>query len=212
MLKIFFVSVVLIILSSVASGSRECSCDSDAAEHSAEAEEAIKYKVGSIASVLVAGAAGVSLPLVGKKIPSLRPENDIFFMIKAFAAGVILGTGFIHILPDAFQDLTSPCIGHHPWANFPFAGFIAMASSIGTLMVDTFATSFYERRHFSKTKQLVLVTRQETDEEHAGHVHVHTHATHGHAHGSRSAAPSAELTLPQLIRYRIISQVRKSYT
>lgn len=204
--KIFFVFAVLImILPSAVHGGREsCTCDSDAAaaaEHGAK--EAIKYKVGSIASVLVAGAAGVSLPLLGKKIPSLRPENDIFFMIKAFAAGVILGTGFIHILPDAFEDLTSPCIGRSPWGDFPFAGFIAMGSSIGTLMVDTFATSFYQRRHFSKTKQ--VIADQERGEEHAGHVHVHTHATHGHAHGS--AAPTGELSLIELVRYRIISQV-----
>lgn len=209
MLKSLFVFAALIGLPSLAHGGREsCSCDSTAVDHTHNAKEAIKYKVGSIASVLVAGAAGVSLPLVGKKIPSLRPENDMFFMIKAFAAGVILGTGFIHILPDAFRDLTSPCIGQNPWGDFPFAGFIAMASSIATLMVDTFATSFYQRRHFSKTKN-VIVADQERGEEHAGHVHVHTHATHGHSHGSATAAsaPIGELSLSDLIRYRIISQV-----
>ncbi|XP_022969462.1 zinc transporter 1-like isoform X2 [Cucurbita maxima] len=205
--SLLFVSLCLPAL--VSGGRESCTCDSDAAtaaaaEHNA-AQEAIKYKLGSIASVLAAGAAGVSLPLVGKRIPSLRPEKDIFFMIKAFAAGVILGTGFVHILPDAFQDLTSPCIGQNPWANFPVAGFIAMASSIGTLMVDTFATTFYHRRHFSKPKQ--VLADQETAEEHAGHVHVHTHATHGHAHGSTAAAvPTEDLSLTELIRYRIISQ------
>ncbi|CAK9308505.1 unnamed protein product [Citrullus colocynthis] len=205
MSKFFFVFVALFLPALVSGGRQSCTCDSDgaAAEHNA-AKEAIKYKVGSIASVLVAGAAGVSLPLVGKKIQSLRPENDIFFMIKAFAAGVILGTGFIHILPDAFQDLTSPCIAQTPWGDFPFAGFIAMTASIATLMLDTFATSFYQRRHFSKTKQ--VTTDQERGDDHAGHVHVHTHATHGHAHGS-AAAPTGDLSLADLIRYRIISQV-----
>ncbi|KAG6572484.1 Zinc transporter 1, partial [Cucurbita argyrosperma subsp. sororia] len=202
--SLLFVSLCLPAL--VSGGRESCTCDSDAAAEHNAAQEAIKYKLGSIASVLAAGAAGVSLPLVGKRIPSLRPEKDIFFMIKAFAAGVILGTGFVHILPDAFQDLTSPCIGQNPWAHFPVAGFIAMASSIGTLMVDTFATTFYHRRHFSKPKQ--VLADQETAEEHAGHVHVHTHATHGHAHGSTAAAvPAEDLSLTELIRYRIISQV-----
>ncbi|XP_023554712.1 zinc transporter 1-like isoform X1 [Cucurbita pepo subsp. pepo] len=202
--SLLFVSLCLPAL--VSGGRESCTCHSDAAAEHNAAQEAIKYKLGSIASVLAAGAAGVSLPLVGKRIPSLRPEKDIFFMIKAFAAGVILGTGFVHILPDAFQDLTSPCIGQNPWAHFPVAGFIAMASSIGTLMVDTFATTFYHRRHFSKPKQ--VLADQETAEEHAGHVHVHTHATHGHAHGSTAAAvPAEDLSLTELIRYRIISQV-----
>ncbi|KAL0306087.1 UNVERIFIED_CONTAM: Zinc transporter 1 [Sesamum radiatum] len=53
-------------------------------------------------------------------------------MIKAFAAGVILATGFIHILPDAFRTLTSPCLGENPWGKFPFAGFVAMMAAIGT--------------------------------------------------------------------------------
>ncbi|CAB4276953.1 unnamed protein product [Prunus armeniaca] len=83
----------------------DCTCEYEDTKHNKEA--ALKYKLGSIASILVAGAVGVSLPLLGKKIPILRPKNDIFFMIKAFAAGVILATGFIHILPDAFDNLTS---------------------------------------------------------------------------------------------------------
>ena len=93
---------------------------------------ALKYKLGSIASILVASAVGVSIPLLGKKIKCLRPENDFFFVIKAFAAGVILATGFIHVLPDAFADLTSPCLNQNPWGIFPFTGFFAMLSSIGT--------------------------------------------------------------------------------
>ncbi|KAA0062804.1 hypothetical protein IC582_001742 [Cucumis melo] len=204
MSKFFFLFLALFLPALVSGGGVSCSCDESDGGAAVSAKEAMKYKVGSIGSVLVAGAAGVSLPLVGKKIRCLRPENDIFFMIKAFAAGVILSTGFIHILPDAFQDLTSPCLGQNPWGDFPFAGFIAMAASIATLMVDTFATSFYQRRHFSKTKQ--VIADQETGNDHAGHVHVHTHATHGHAHGS-APTPTGELSLADLIRYRIISQV-----
>ncbi|XP_010544345.1 PREDICTED: zinc transporter 1 [Tarenaya hassleriana] len=152
----------------------------------------LKLKLGSIGLLMVTGAIGVSLPLIGKKIPALRPEKDVFFMVKAFAAGVILCTGFVHILPDAFQSLED--------SPFPFAGFVAMLSAIGTLMIDTFATGYYERRHFSKQVNT-------EDEEHAGHVHVHTHATHGHSHGSASSPPDGELPATVLLRRRIVSQV-----
>ena len=91
----------------------DCTCDYEAIAY--KNGEALKLKIGAIASILFAGAVGVSLPLLGKKIQILRPENDIFVMIKAFAAGVILATGFIHILPDAFDDLTSPCLEENPW-------------------------------------------------------------------------------------------------
>ena len=145
----------------------------------------------------------MSLPIIGKKIPTLNPENNIFFIIKAFAAGVILATGFIHILPDAFESLTSPCLGQKPWGNYPFTGFVAMLSAIGTLMIDTFATSYYKRSHFIKARP--LSGDEEEQGEHEGHVHVHTHKTHGHAHGS--AFVVEDLGSEVLLRHRVISQV-----
>ncbi|XP_059441352.1 zinc transporter 1-like [Corylus avellana] len=200
--NIFNLLFLLILLSStpyVVSG--ECTCEAETTEKNKG--EALKYKIASIATILFTGAVGVSIPLLGKRIPTLRPEHDIFFMIKAFAAGVILATGFIHILPDAFERLTSPCLNKNPWGKFPFTGFIAMVSAIGTLMVDSFATGFYTRLHFKNSKQ--LSPDEEEGNKHAGHLHVHTHATHGHAHGS--AAHPEELNMAELIRFRVISQV-----
>ncbi|KAL2501728.1 Zinc transporter 1 [Forsythia ovata] len=101
---------------------------------------------------------------LGRKIEALRPENDIFFMIKAFAAVVILATGFIQILSEAFDTLTSPYLSQNSWGKFPFAGFVAMVASIGTLMVDTIATSFYKKMHFNKIKQ-VNVDEEASDED-----------------------------------------------
>nr|GMD42071.1 zinc transporter 5-like [Ipomoea batatas] len=121
--------------------------------------DSLKYRLVAIASILVAGAAGVSIPLLARKYERLGPENDIFFMIKAFAAGVILSTGFVHILPDAFQTLTSPLLKDtNPWAKFPFSGLIALTASIATLMVDTLAMSFFRKKmHFDKTTKLPQV-------------------------------------------------------
>jgi len=202
--NLFFVPFVL-LLPTLALG--DCTCDTDEAKRS-DSSEMLHYKLGSIASVLVAGALGVSLPLLSRRIPTLNPKNDIFFMVKAFAAGVILATGFVHILPDAYESLTSPCLKDNPWGKFPFTGFVAMMSSIGTLMVDSFATGFYHRQHFNPSKQ--VPADEEIGDEHAGHIHVHTHATHGHAHGSAVSSEDAETS--ELIRQRIISQVRSIST
>ncbi|XP_019053686.1 PREDICTED: zinc transporter 5-like isoform X1 [Nelumbo nucifera] len=195
-LKISTLLLLLFLVLLPSSVSGECTCD--AKENNRGTGETIKYKVAGIASILISGAIGVCIPVLGKAIPALHPENDIFFIIKAFAAGVILATGFIHILPNAFEKLTSPCLKGKAWQNFPFTGFIAMMSGIGTLMVDTLVTGYYKRSNFSKAQPL------NGDVERAGepvdHVHVHTHATHGHAHGSNS-------TSSDLLRHRIISQV-----
>jgi len=194
----------------------DCTCDIQSQQQHKSRSESLKYKLIAIVSILVAGTIGVGLPQFGRKFEALRPESDIFFMVKAFAAGVILATGYIHILPDAFNNLTSPCLKQSPLGNFPFTGFVAMMSSIGTLMVDSFATGYYKRLHFknnnsNKTQQEVINGDEEitviVGEE---HVHIHTHATHGHAHGSSTNIPSShhrEIISLDLIRHRIISQV-----
>ncbi|KAJ6380549.1 hypothetical protein OIU77_029443 [Salix suchowensis] len=188
---------LLLLLPTLALG--ECTCDAGG-EEDTNKSEALKYKAIAIASILFAGAVGVCLPVLGKSIPVLSPERSVFFIIKAFAAGVILSTAFIHVLPDAFDSLTSPCLGENPWGQFPFTGFVAMMSAIGTLMVDCLASSYFTRLHLTKAQP-----DQSGDEEKAaGEAHVHTHATHGHSHGivdSSAAAPS------QLIRQRVITQV-----
>jgi solute carrier family 39 (zinc transporter), member 1/2/3 len=57
-----------------------------------------------------------------------------------------LATGFVHILPDAFENLTSACLSEHPWRDFPFSCFVAMVTAIGTLMIDSFSTSYFLKR------------------------------------------------------------------
>ncbi|KAK1563254.1 hypothetical protein Q3G72_024866 [Acer saccharum] len=139
--------------------------------------------------------------MLGKAIPALSPEKNIFFIIKAFAAGVILATGFIHVLPDAFDNLTSPCLNENPWGKFPFTGFVAMMAAIGTLMVDALATSYYQKSNLRKSRPNNGDKENDGDAA-SGHVHVHTHATHGHAHGPVSSDQDS-----QLLRHRVISQV-----
>lgn len=165
--------------------SAECTCENQTEPSTiADKLKVLKFKLVAILSILIASSIGVCFPLIGKKIPVFHPDNNLFFLIKAFAAGVILSTGFVHILPDAYDSLTSPCLNETPWRDFPFTGLVAMTSAIITMMVDAFATSFYKRSHFNKALPINYGYDDEMRGEHEGHVHVHTHATHGHAHGS----------------------------
>ncbi|EOX93204.1 Zinc transporter 5 precursor [Theobroma cacao] len=190
---------LFILLPSIARG--ECTCEPE--DEDRNKPLALKYKMAAIALILVAGAIGVCFPLLGKTIKALRPENNLFFIIKAFAAGVILSTGFIHVLPDATESLTSPCLNENPWGKFPFAGLVAMASAIATLMVDAFATSHYTKSHSNETQQ--IDGDKEKTGEHESHVHAHTHATHGHAHGSVSLVDRSGSS--ELLRHRVVSQL-----
>ncbi|KAJ1383857.1 Zinc/iron permease [Sesbania bispinosa] len=188
---IAWIFLFLVLLPSLVVGDSNCTCVKD--EESGDKSLARKYKLIALASILVASAIGITLPMMGKTFSALRPENDFFFMVKAFAAGVILSTGFIHVLPDAFEKLTSPCLSDHPWRDFSFTGFVAMLSAIGTLMIDSLATAYFNKSHFNNKED------QENGEELGNNMPVHTHATHGHAHGSTSASTQ--------LRHRVISQV-----
>ncbi|CAN4110416.1 unnamed protein product [Withania somnifera] len=181
---------ILLLLPAIVIG--ECTCDSEDEERNKT--EALKYKMAALASILVASGIGVCIPILGKVIPALSPERNFFFIVKAFAAGVILSTGFIHVLPDAYESLTSPCLKENPWGNFPFSGFVAMVSAMGTLMVDTYATSYYNKK-CRKTRMVA----QTGDEE--GVIHVHSHL---HAHGSTSVMADSD---SELLRQRVITQV-----
>ncbi|VFQ71942.1 unnamed protein product [Cuscuta campestris] len=196
--KFFFFLLIIFPVLGVSAGD-DCGYVSGGSEGQ-DRSEALRYKVIAVASILSSGAAGVTLPLVGRRFPAFSPESKLFVLVKAFAAGVILATGFVHVLPDAFESLGSPCLPDKPWGGFPFPGLVAMLAAIATMMVDLAATSYYKRAQSDRNKPKPV-----NDEEMLGQhpVPVHTHATHGHAHGSLPS-PSGE---PDITRGRVISQV-----
>ncbi|KVI12027.1 Zinc/iron permease [Cynara cardunculus var. scolymus] len=105
----------------------------------------LKLKLIAIAAILVTSMAGVTLPILSRVVPALQPDKKLFVLVKAFASGVILATGYMHVLPDSFDCLTSKCLPENPWRKFPFTTFIAMLSAVATLMVDSYAMSWYKK-------------------------------------------------------------------
>ncbi|TXG61201.1 hypothetical protein EZV62_012564 [Acer yangbiense] len=103
-------------------------------------------KFVAIASILIAGVVGIAIPLVGKHRRILRTDGSLFVAAKAFAAGVILATGFVHMLSGGSKALTDPCLPKFPWSKFPFSGFFAMMASLLTLLVDFVGTQYYEKK------------------------------------------------------------------
>ncbi|XP_052202830.1 fe(2+) transport protein 1-like [Diospyros lotus] len=154
---------------------------------------ALKLKLVAVASILAASMIGICLPLFSRAVPALKPDRNLFVLVKAFASGVILATGYMHVLPDSFDCLTSACLPENPWRKFPFTTFVAMVSAIGTLMVDSFALSFYKKR-CSKVMMAKRVTDGSVEMQNLGH---------GHGQGF----DGLEETSSQLLRYRVVAQV-----
>ena len=133
---------------------------------------ALGLKMLAIAAILVSGATGVAIPLVGRRWrgrgaapPSSSSTGGLFVLAKAFAAGVILATGFVHMLDDANDALSDPCLPAVPWRRFPFPGFVAMLAALGTLVVDFVGTHMYERKHRSEEEQAAAAANGSSREE-----------------------------------------------
>ncbi|KAL8057261.1 hypothetical protein ABFX02_04G172900 [Erythranthe guttata] len=176
-------------------------CGADENDGCTDKKKALPLKIIAIVTILISSMIGVCLPLVSQSVPALSPERSLFVIVKAFAAGIILATGFMHVLPDSFDMLSSTCLKENPWHKFPFTGFVAMLSAIVTLIIDSMATSVYSKKHTSgvvkpessgELEELPVVVQ-------AGGGHSHGH---GHHHGGKLAVEGA-----QLLRYRVIAMV-----
>ncbi|KAF0910030.1 hypothetical protein E2562_001271 [Oryza meyeriana var. granulata] len=173
---------------------------------------ALRLKLIAIPSILVASVVGVCLPLFSRSVPALRPDGNLFIVVKAFASGVILGTGYMHVLPDSFNDLSSPCLPAKPWAEFPFTAFVAMLAAVFTLMVDSLMLTFHTRGSKGRTSS-AAVAHHGDDISPVAHGHCHALGQADVAALSTEAAPDKTgdvetgNTMAQLLRNRVIVQV-----
>lgn len=199
----FLLKITTIILLQPTLIFANCTCEPQDNNYNHQTKhKALSYKLAALCSILCASALGVIIPILLKSFKSLQ-KNDyssLQFMIKAFAAGVILATGFIHILPDAFESLTSPCLSEELWGSFPFAGFVAMMSALFTLMMESFATGYHRRAELRKA-QPVNIVGDVIQENYGRHGHDDEHIVHGPQILLERSNSSS------LVRHRLISQV-----
>ncbi|RDX69764.1 putative zinc transporter 10 [Mucuna pruriens] len=195
LLKMIF---VVFILTTLVTPQAVADCEAESANSCNNKKKALPLKVIAIFTILVSSIIGVSFPLVTRSVPALSPENDLFIIVKCFAAGIILGTGFMHVLPDSFDMLWSDCLKEKPWHEFPFSGLVAMFSAVITMMVDSLATSVYTKKWRSGV--IPESNHADGDQEigavNFGHLHSHHH------HDLKTDSKES-----QLLRYRVVAMV-----
>ncbi|KAK4710692.1 hypothetical protein R3W88_005205 [Solanum pinnatisectum] len=207
--KIIFILFILISIFTPQTFSQGdySSCESQTHNTCNNKSKALTLKIIAILSILITSMIGVCLPLVTRSISALSPDCNVFVIVKAFAAGIILGTGFMHVLPDSFEMLLSNCLKENPWHKFPFTGFVAMLSAIVTLAIDSMATSLYSKKHNNarvinpeQVQNGVHNIINGTGDQELGMVNNNVHF-HSHHHGSLSKDGT------KLLRYRVIAMV-----
>lgn len=118
-------------------------------------------------AIFVVFVLGLSGSLIPPAIVHFYPKYDLntkvyFRFFNGLAAGVVVGVGFIHSLPDAFTSFNNALIENNLTDQYSWCGFIAMVSALIT---------FFAEEMISRNLGRFGVVH--------GHEHVHNH---GNAH------------------------------
>lgn len=108
-----------------------------------DGDAAATLKFISMFTIFITSIIGISSPVILARLFHGKPSYDkAILVIKCFAAGVILSTSLVHVLPEAYGALANCQVSsHHPWKDFPFSGLITLIGVLTALLVDLTATS-----------------------------------------------------------------------
>ncbi|KAJ0021333.1 hypothetical protein Pint_32506 [Pistacia integerrima] len=126
-----------------------CVGDTDRTLLCRNSEAAAHLKFISIFIIFFTSVIGISLPVVLARFFQGKPSYDkAILIIKCFAAGVILSTSLVHVLPDAYEALSDCQVAtKHPWKDFPFSGLVTLIGALLALFVDITASDHVEHSH-----------------------------------------------------------------
>eukprot|EP00727_Mastigamoeba_balamuthi_P013866 m51a1_g9101 hypothetical protein (402) ;mRNA; r:76630-78371 len=161
--------------------------------------------IGAVFILLGTSFLATVIPVVGKSHPRLRISDYAFALGKNFGTGVILATGFIHMLMPAAETLTNECLPAWFTKDYrAFAGLLALFACLSVQFVQSLAMVHTRRRIEERkrnpdplTKPLVDsatddddrevrvmndVLRQQQRGRGHGHHHEHGDEEEGHVH------------------------------
>ncbi|KAJ7959845.1 Zinc transporter [Quillaja saponaria] len=128
-----------------------CVTDTARAIACRDGEAAAHLKIISVFVIFFTSIVGMTTPvLLARHFQGKSVYDKAIVMIKCFAAGVILSTSLVHVLPDAYAALSDCQVASkHPWKDFPFAGLITLVGVILALFVDITASSHVEHAQYA---------------------------------------------------------------
>ncbi|GAA5996054.1 uncharacterized protein JCM10292_004918 [Rhodotorula paludigena] len=101
-------------------------------------------RIGAIFVILVTSVAGTMFPILAKRVSVLRRHvpGFVFEFAKFFGSGVILATGFIHLLEPATDEIgegstisAGGCI-NDAWGEYPYAFALCLISLFFTFVTQ----------------------------------------------------------------------------
>lgn len=121
--------------------------------------------VGALFVILFVSAAAAGFPILATRVPGLKIPSWVFFTMRHFGTGVIIGAAFIHLLPPAFVYLSDPCLGDFWVKDYPaISGVITMSS---VFLVVVLEMLLHPARKAPRAQARQLAARQVSVEEEA---------------------------------------------
>lgn len=105
------------------------SCSGSRSEAFSTANGSIGLRVGAIFIILATSAFTTMFPIVTNRVPRLAIPSSAFDFAKFFGSGVIIATGFMHLLAPGAEELGSPCL-NEAFQKYDFAFAFAMISML----------------------------------------------------------------------------------
>ncbi|CAF3489208.1 unnamed protein product [Rotaria socialis] len=124
----------------------------------------------SVFVLLIISLSGAFASVGSVRVKFLRINPIIINTGKFFGSGVVLGTGFIHILPEAIQTLNSDCLPESWTAYSAYGGLFAMISALAMQLLEFLAHQrIYSRQcghtHITRNKSAneIVITEDKID-------------------------------------------------
>ncbi|KAJ1303850.1 hypothetical protein OPQ81_008270 [Rhizoctonia solani] len=148
-------------------------------------------RVISLCVLLVVSFIAAVFPTVAKRSSYLQTPRVVFFIGKHFGTGVILATAFIHLLKDAFENMSKANVNAR-WGKYEsWPGLIIMSALLFIFLVEYVSTVYVEylaEQNAPSEPQESQPQNDPTAPKRPGLEHVHTDCLHGEVHVSKGEA------------------------
>ncbi|ORX38743.1 Zinc/iron permease [Kockovaella imperatae] len=131
-------------------------------------------RVSSIFVILVVSSFVTFFPVAAARVPKLKIPIYVYLFARYFGSGVIVATGFVHLLDPAYYEIgTFTCVGSAPgWIQYSWPPAFAMFAGVVTFLLDFAADRYVEKKYGITFMGSHSVTTQANCD--AGGVDLHT--------------------------------------
>ncbi|KFY64248.1 hypothetical protein V496_03379 [Pseudogymnoascus sp. VKM F-4515 (FW-2607)] len=144
-------------------GSAETTCERKDRDYN------IKLRIGLIFPMLFASALAVYAPLILKKMLRMNVSGIVFTVIKQFGTGVIISTGFVHLLTHADLMFGNECLGQLEYEATTTT--IAMGGAFIAFLIEYFGHRLATWRRRTLSAQAIPASDSGGEAIKGGHSH-----------------------------------------